>query len=403
MQGFNLVTTNDIKGKKIALRLKNVPWDQAWDIILESNALGYEELGNVRSVDLKTRLDERRREQLEASKQIKELEPLRTELIQINYSKAGDLKTLLQKRTTGSSDTGYSFLSARGNISVDTRTNKLLVQDTADKISDIRRLILKLDRPVRQVLIESRVVIASDDFARDLGVSFGHKTNATFGPNDEWGITTGRYSTDGVAAAAAPDSNFLVDLPANPAEGLPAMLGLAVGKVGSYLLQLELSALQSEGRGQIISNPRVITANQKTATVTQGLEVAVAGIPAPNAAAVPTFKEAVLELEVTPQITPDDRVIMDLKITKDNPQPGAATGNFERRSLETQVLVNNGETVVLGGVYEQTITNRSYRVPFLSSLPLIGILFQNQQKGNNKKELLIFVTPKILQDASTSS
>ncbi|MDM8547841.1 type IV pilus secretin PilQ [Candidatus Venteria ishoeyi] len=404
MQGFNLVTTNDIKGKKIALRLKNVPWDQAWDIILESNALGYEELGNVRSVDLKSRLDERRREQLEASKQIKELEPLRTELIQINYSKAEDLKTLLQKRTTGSSDTGYSFLSSRGNISVDDRTNKLLVQDTADKISDIRRLILKLDRPVRQVLIESRVVIANDDFAKDLGVRFGQASNATFGSNDEWGITTGRYSTDGTAAAAAPGiGNFLVDLPAQPAEGIPAIFGLAVGKVGSYLLQLELSALQSEGRGQIVSSPRIITANQKKATVTQGVEVAVAGTPAPNAAAVPTFKEAVLELEVTPQITPDDRVIMDLKITKDNPEPGAVAGNFQRRSLETQVLVNNGETVVLGGVYEQTISNNSRRIPFLSNLPLIGVLFKNKKTGNSKKELLIFVTPKILQDASTSS
>jgi len=396
LQEKNIVVPNTIKDKTISLRLKNVPIEQAWDIILHANDLGYEEIGNVRTIDLQSNIDARRQAQLENLKKIQELEPVLTEFIQINYSKAEDFKSLLRDRTSGVE--GHSFLSNRGTISVDPRTNTLLIQDTSDRLADIRKVVQELDRPVRQVLIESRVVIANDSFAKDLGVRFGQTTNARFGSNRDWSITTSGNSTN--TNATAPGDTFIVDLPGNPVDTttLPAIFGLAVGKVGTYLLQLELSALQSEGRGQIVSSPRLITANQTEATVSQGVEIAVPGTPGANAAAAPTFKEALLELKVKPQITPDNRVLMELTVTKDNPTPGAATGNFEKRKLDTQVLINNGETVVLGGVYEQSQSQSVKRVPFFGDLPVVGSLFRNKQTSNSKQELLIFVTPKILQD-----
>ncbi len=396
LQSKNIVVPNTVKDTTVSLRLKNVPIDQAWDIILHANGLGYEEIGNVRTVDFQKNIDQRRQEKLENMKKLKDLEPVITEFIQINYSKADDFKELLRSKASGHD--AHSFLSDRGTVSVDPRTNTLLVQDTADRLDDIRRVIKELDRPVKQVLIESRVVIASDSFAKDLGIAFGQTTNGRFGNNREWSISTSNSSTN--RNASTPGNAFIVDLPANPADttSLPAIFGLAVGKVGTYLLQLELSALQSEGKGQIVSSPRIITSNQTEATVSQGVEVAVFGIPAVNQAALPVFKKAVLELKVKPQITPDDRVLMDLRVTKDNPQPGATTGSFETRMLETQVLVANGETIVLGGVYEQTQNNSTKRIPFFADLPVIGYLFKNKQVSNAKQELLIFVTPKILQE-----
>jgi len=397
MQNFNIVTTDEVRGD-VALRLKNVPWDQAWDIILESKALGYREVGNVRTIDLKTNIAKREEDELQSKKKIQELEPLHTEFMQINYSKAATLRSLLKSQT--GTDVQHSFLSARGSVSIDERTNTLLVQDTAERLAEVRRLIAALDKPVRQVLIESRVVIANDDFAKDLGVRFGQYTNAHLTNSPTWGITTGNITVDSAATTAT--QKYLVDLPAAPTNSLlgsPASFGLAIGKVGTYLLGLELSALQSEGRGEIVSSPRVITANQQEAIIKQGVEIAIDGVAGVGAVAAPTFKEAVLELKVTPQITPDDRIIMSLGIKKDNPQAGSA-GTFERREVKTQVLVDNGETVVLGGVYEQTLSDKVSRVPFFGDLPVVGVLFRKHQEGNSKKELLIFVTPKILQESS---
>lgn len=398
MHNFNVVFTSPLTGD-MSLRLKNVPWDQAWDIILESNGLGYKEIGNVRMIDSKANISEREKRELEAKKGIKELEPVRTEFIQINYSKASTIRDLLKSKTSG--DVSHSFLSKNGNVSVDERTNILLVQDTADKLAEIRRLVTALDKPVRQVLIESRVVIASEDFAKDLGVKFGQTTNAHFtasthGSRQEWGIITSNSSTNTNASTPNKD-NFIVDLPASPTDTSfkTATFGLAIGRVGTYLLQLELSALQSDGRGEVIASPRVITANQQEALIKQGIEVAVPGTPGANAAAAPTFKEANLELKVIPQITPDDRIIMDLGVKKDNL---GSLGNFERREVKTKVLVNNGETVVLGGVYEQTRDNKVRVVPFFGDLPIIGNLFRNKQESNSRRELLIFVTPKILKE-----
>lgn len=400
MHNFNVVFTSALSGD-MSLRLKNVPWDQAWDIILESNGLGYKEIGNVRMIDSKANISAREKAELEAKKGIKELEPVRTEFIQINYSKAKDISTLLRSKATG--DSQHSFLSKSGNVSVDERTNTLLVQDTSDKLAEIRRLVTALDKPVRQVLIESRVVIASEDFAKDLGVKFGQTTNAHFttstnGSRQDWGIISSGNSTNTNASTPNKD-NFIVDLPASPTDTTfkAASFGLAIGRVGSYLLQLELSALQSDGRGEVIASPRVITANQQEALIKQGVEVAVPGTPGANAAAAPTFKEASLELKVTPQITPDDRIIMDLGVKKDNPVSGGI-GNFERREVKTKVLVNNGETVVLGGVYEQTRDNKVRIIPFFGDLPIIGALFRNKQESNARRELLIFVTPKILKE-----
>ena len=402
-KNFNVVTTDAVRGT-VTLRLKNVPWDQALDIILDSKGLGYRQMGNVLSIDLKINIDERRRKELELQEQIKKLEPLRTEFIQINYSKAAELSKLLQERMTGDTNVGHSFLSERGSVSIDVRTNTLIIQDTAERIADIRKLIAELDRPVRQVLIESRVVIASDEFTKDLGVQFGQSTNYRVG-DDGWGMVTGGKREgdttypSGYSYNTGNKENYIVDLPP-PAYDVGAAFGLAIGKVGTYLLHLELAALQREGRGEIIANPRVVTANQQKATIKQGVEVVVLGVAGVGASLAPTFKALVLQLEVTPQITPDDRIIMDLKVNKDNV---GLTGGYEVREVTTQVLVDNGETVVLGGVYEQTLSNTVDRVPFFGDLPVVGHLFRRTSDIDQKRELLIFVTPKILKEKAAGS
>jgi type IV pilus assembly protein PilQ len=398
---LNLVTTDAVKGA-VTLRLKNVPWDQALDIILESKQLAARRLGNVLAIDLKSNIEQKEQRELEAKKKKVELEPLRTEFIQVNYSKAEDLVKLLKEKGT------HSMLSERGNVSVDPRTNTLVVQDTADRLAQVRRLVIALDTPVRQVLIESRVVIASDDFSKDLGVKFGQSTYGTLDADPDWFTGTGgkregdtdyggttSYNTGG-------NENFIVDLPAVPAiaAGGGAAFGLALGKIGTYLLQLELSAMQSEGRGEIVSSPRVITADKRKAVIKQGVEIVVLGSAGVGAVAPPEFKEVVLQLDVTPRITPDDRIIMDLDVKKDNVT--AVSGAFQKRQVTTQVLVDNGETVVLGGVYEQTVENAVNRVPFFSDLPVLGFLFKRTKDINSKSELLIFVTPKIIKEQTAS-
>lgn len=397
---LNIVASQRVKGR-VTLRLKNVPWDQALDIILESQGLGMQRIGNVILVDDATVLEDRKRQRLEAKKKIEEVEPLHTEFIRLSYSDAIKVKELLHKEE-GSKDS-YSFLSDRGSVSIDERTNTLLIQDTADRLEEIRRLVIQLDMPVRQVLIEARVVIASDDFAKSLGVKFGQSTNGSIN-NDGWGVITGGKNTGdtvypGTTAFSSDEGqeNFIVDLPAAgllDTEASAAAFGLAIGKIGTYMLQLELSALQEEGLGEIISSPRVVTANQREATIKQGVERAFLTAGGVGSAGTVEYKEAVLELTVKPKITPDNRVIMDLKVTKDEPR---TDDSFNRRSVSTQVLVNNGETVVLGGVYEQTKEKTVQRVPFFGELPFIGALFRNTQNLDQRRELLIFVTPKILQ------
>ncbi|MDM8566970.1 type IV pilus secretin PilQ, partial [Candidatus Halobeggiatoa sp. HSG11] len=401
--GLNMVAGEEVKGH-VTLRLKNIPWDQALDIILEARGLGMRKIGNVVMIDLRQNIDERKQKELAAQQKIKELEPLYTEFIIINYAKAADIVSLL--RTGGQ----HSFISNRGSVSMDERTNTVIIQDTAAKIKEIRNLISSLDTPVRQVLIESRIVIANSSFGKELGVKFGYSGNedlghgngivlgGKLGGNTKFSNGTGFTTENSQPYGEGDGENFLVSLPiAAPT----AAVGLAVGKIGSYLLQLELAAMQSEGNGEVISSPRVVTGNQQEAVITQGTELPYFPPAGVGAAAKVQWKQAVLELKVIPQITPDDRVSMTLAIKKD--APGDEIGgeiSIDKREVKTNVLVDNGETVVLGGVYERSDRNAMRRVPFFSDLPLIGALFRHKSRTSSKSELLIFVTPKILKEAT---
>ena len=395
--GLNLVTSDTVTGN-ITLRLKNVPWDQALDIILRTKGLDKRQSGNVILIAPSEEIAKREKADLEAAKTVEELAPLRSEYVQINYAKAADLAALIKAKEN-------SLLSARGSVTIDERTNTLLVQDTADKLTDIRKLVTVLDIPVRQVLIESRIVIANDDFNRQLGVRFGAtgfrtdksgRTLSTGGTLNATNSINNQAATGGTVASPAIGDRLNVNLPVTSPAG-----SVAFALLGSdYMLDLELSALQTEGRGEVISSPRVITANQKEALIEQGVEIPYIQPVSGNSTSVSvSFKKAVLSLKVTPQITPDDRIIMDLSVTKDSVgQIFQGVPSINTREITTQVLVDNGATVVLGGVYEQTRSNDVSRVPFLGELPGVGVLFRNTNKTDNKSELLIFVTPKIVKE-----
>jgi len=396
--GLNMVTSDSVKGS-LTLRLKNVPWDQALDIILKSKGLGMRRDGNVIMVAPAEQIAAREKLELESAKQVQDLAPLRSESIQINYAKAADIAKLLKSK-------GNSLLSKRGNITVDDRTNKLLVQDTADNLDAIRALVSQLDVPVRQVLIESRIVLATNQFSKELGVKFGVSKQSP-GGGATTGTTTAISGNNNATTQilngqtlTAPD-RLNVNLPVTNLASSAGTIGLAVSKLPfGTLLELELSAAQAEGRTEIISSPRVITSNQKEATIEQGAEIPYQQATSSGATSV-AFKKAVLSLKVTPQITPDDRVIMDLEVKKDSPDFANAvqgTPPINTQNLTTQVLVNNGETVVLGGVYEQTKSHQVNRVPFFGDLPVVGFLFRNRYVQNDKSELLIFVTPKIIKE-----
>jgi type IV pilus assembly protein PilQ len=392
----NLVASDTVGGS-VTLRLKNVPWDQALDIILRSRGLGKREVGNVMMVAPQEELAAREKLELEAQQQIEELAPLRTEFVQVNYAKAGDIASMLKAEAN-------NLLSERGNITVDERTNTLLVQDTGEKLSEIRSVVEALDIPVRQVLIESRLVNADENFAKDLGVRFGGATQYEWGSDGDK-----RYSSlagggiPGAPAVPTPglaegDLPYIVDLAAAGAAG---GFQYTVGKVGSWFLQLELTALQAEGRGEIISAPRVITANQTEATIESGTEIPYQEAASSGATAV-SFKKAVLSLKVTPQITPDDRIILDLSVNQDSVgQVYGGIPSIDTNELETQVLVDNGETVVLGGIFESSNRNDKTQVPFFGDLPYLGRLFKRTEQEIRKQELLVFVTPKILDESLT--
>jgi type IV pilus assembly protein PilQ len=393
--GLNMVASDGVAGS-VTLRLKNVPWDQALDIILRSKGLGMRRNGNVIMVAPQDEISSREKLELEAQKQLADLAPVHTEFAQVNYAKATDIAALLKAKEN-------KLVSDRGNVTVDDRTNTLLIQDTDDKLAEIRKVIASLDIPVRQVLIESRLVIANQDFTKQLGVKFGYSKGGDSymiggkRPGDTAYTTNGSSTGTPTTFNTSGKENYLVDLPTN---AVPAgALGLAIGKVGSWLLQLELSALQAEGRGEIVSNPRVITADQKEAVIEQGEDIPYEVATSSGATSI-TFKKAVLSLKVVPQITPDDRVMMNLKVSKDSRGADTRAGPaINTQNVSTQVLVNNGETVVLGGVFEQTNTKDVKRVPFFSDLPYVGALFKNDGVVRNKKELLIFVTPKVLKDS----
>jgi type IV pilus assembly protein PilQ len=401
--GLNMVVSDTVSGR-ITLRLKNVPWDQAMDIILKTKGLSMRRNDNVVLVAPTEEIAAREKLELESQQQIEELAPLRSELIQVNYAKAEDLASLLKSAEN-------KLISERGSVSIDERTNTLLVQDTAAKISEVRALVNNLDIPVRQVLIESRIVIANNDFARDLGVKLGFGRSLSSGNSD--GLIGGGLPGDLNASsigyqgveipAGSGNQGLLVNLPQTLAAGSGGALNFVLGKLGSYLLRLELSAMQQEGKGEIVSSPRVITSDQNEATIKQGVQIPYQEATSSGATSV-SFKDAVLELTVTPHITPDDRIIMDLNVKKDNPDFTRAVLGVppvDTRELETSVLVDNGETVVLGGVFERTKSKNMARVPFFGDLPYVGFMFKQEQVQDENSELLIFVTPKILKDTLT--
>ncbi len=388
--GKNLVASDTVSGN-LTLRLKNVPWDQALDIILRAKGLAKREQGNVIMVAPSEEIAAREKLELEAQKQITELAPLTTEFVQVNYAKASEIAKLLKAEEN-------SLLSERGNVSVDERTNTLLVRDTADNLVGVRKLVTQLDIPVRQVLIESRIVVADDNFNRDLGVRFGisrtERNNETYtlgggNPGDtEFGDGTVAFFTDN-------RENLIVDLPLADPSGA---VKFAIIDIPDFLLQLELQALQTEGRGEVLANPRVVTSNQKEAIIEQGTEIPFQEASSSGATST-SFKPAVLSLRVTPQITPDDRIIMDLAVNQDTVgQEFNGIPSVDTRALTTQVLVDNGDTVVLGGIFEQTKRSDIEKVPFFGDLPYFGFLFKQESLRDEKTELLIFVTPKIVKD-----
>lgn len=400
--GLNLVTSDTVQGN-LTLRLKNVPWDQALDIILKTKGLAMRQNGNVMLVAPAAEIAAREKQELAAQKQLVELEPLYSEIIEINFAKASELAILLEndddEENSGDDTTG--FLSNRGSVTVDERTNSLLLRDTASQLVQIHKLIEQLDIPIRQVLIESRIVIANDDFTKELGVRFG-VTSANHAGNSiiNRGVTSGSLNaTDQFnnGDTIETQDSLNVNMPvANPAGSIA--LALAKLPFGSFL-DLELSAMQEEGDGEIVSSPRVITSNQKKATIEQGTEIPYQEASSSGATTV-SFKKAVLKLDVTPQITPDDRIVMDLEVHKDEVgEIFLGIPSIDTRNVKTQILVDNGETVVLGGVYEQKKTKSSRRVPFFGDLPYVGFLFKKNFNEDEKQELLIFVTPKIIKDS----
>jgi type IV pilus assembly protein PilQ len=431
--GKNIVVSDSVNGS-VTLRLQDVPWDQALDIVMRTKGLDKREQGNVILVAPADELAAREKSQLAAQKDLQELSPLRTEFLQINYAKAADIAALLKGGSSGGASSGSgtggapsggggngnTMMSPRGSIAVDERTNTLLLSDTAEKLAEIRRLVATLDVAIQQVLIESRIVIVNDDFSRDLGVRAG-LTNVQSNGNNGLFMTTGTAAGAdnglssainnlqsngtvypvGVSTGANASNRYNVNLPvANPAGSLAFML------LGSdYVVDLELSAAQAEGRGEIVSAPRIVTQNQKEAVIRAGTE-----IPYQQAAGGSSggttiqFKDAVLSLKVTPLITPDGNIILDLNVSKDSvgtvivTSGGVNVPSIDTRSLTATVMVGDGQTVVLGGILETTQRDTNKKVPYLGDIPVLGHLFKTTSKTNDKNELLIFVTPKVLRD-----
>ena len=390
----NIVVSDSVKGN-ITLRLKDVPWDQALDIVLESKGLAMRSNGNVIWVAQATELEAKEQRDLQAHKRKQALEPLITEYIPVNYAKAADMLAMIQ------SDTGseHSAISARGFASGDERTNTIIVRETASRVAEIKNLVKSLDVPVRQVSVESRIVIATDEFSKELGARFGGTafgskaaTSGTIGgTNSMVNDLVGGGSSVGIPAVT---DRLNVNMPViNNAAGRIAFSLLS----GDYLLDLELSALQAENKGEIISTPRVVTADKKKALIEQGVEIPYLEASSSGAATV-SFKKAVLSLEVTPQITPDEHVIMDLKVNQDTVgEIFNGVPSINTREVNTQVLVDNGQTVVLGGVHEEVNSSKVDKVPVLGDVPILGRLFRTDVDQDEKRELLIFVTPKIMK------
>ncbi len=413
ISGLNLVASDSVGGS-VTLRLVNVPWDQALDVILRAKSLDKRRNGNVVWVAPQAELAKYEQDVADAKLKAQDTAELVTDYVPISYGKAADIAKLL---TSGSmqggggssgSNTQRGFLSPRGSVSFDERTNTLLLNDTPEKIRQLRDLIAVLDKPVQQVLIESRIVVATDDFTRELGAKFGISGKQT-NPSGQV-LQLGSGVPSAIGNNSAPDTvgsgGLNVNLPAGTPSG---SFGLAI-LGANYAIDLELSAAQTEGRGEVVSSPRVITANQQEAVIRQGQEIGYvtfqnsAGSGAGSGTATVQFKDAVLELKVTPTITADNRVYLMINVKKDAlagyvDAPGSGKiPTIDTREINTSVLVDNGQTVVLGGIYEVNKSNTISKVPGLGDIPGIGMLFRNTSRKNTKAELLIFVTPRILSD-----
>jgi type IV pilus assembly protein PilQ len=449
--GQNVVAGDDVTGT-ITLKLDDVPWDEALDFIMMTKDLGKYETGNVTLISPLDKIKDYKKKQQETDKVVEQLDPLVTEYIKINYAKAENFRNLLNGEDTGafgacgvtdaassggsSSSSGssstsaaggasassavggasgsetsndkFGLLSPRGSVVVDARTNTLIVHETAKRLDEIKKLIRKLDVPVRQVMIEARVVIADDSFTENLGVKFGAAKAAAIGGGKNFAV--GGSGTRGNGNLAPNDdgtigtlSDSLVDLGvAGLTSTPPGALGMTLARGADYVLNLELQALQVEGRGEIVSNPRVMTMDRCKAVMMQGVQIPVTTAASANQPATTSYIDAVLKLNATPQITPSGSVIMDLLITKDNANstsnPVSGNPGIDKREIKTSVLVEDGETVVLGGVYEGAESYGKNKIPFFADLPGIGFLFTNSTENKTKKELLIFVTPKIMKD-----
>ncbi len=384
---MNLVASDSVGGS-VTLRLNNVPWDQALDIILKSKGLAKRITGNVMMVGPQAEVAAQEKLELEAKKQVIELSPLMTEFFEVSYAKAEDLESLIIESGNNSNSSGGSLISSRGSVATDLRTNTLIVQETREKLVEVRELIKRLDKPVRQVMVEARIVIASDNYTRELGVNLG------LSGIDYQNADDGRNIGEPVFRA----DDIFVSLPLLSGAAATAGANFTIGRIGSTLLDLELSALQIEGDGEILSSPRVVTSNQQEAIISQGLQIPYPGESESGGVTI-DFKDALIELKVTPLITPDDKVSLELNISKDEADTSTSPPGINKQEVQTSVLVDNGETVILGGVFEKTKTMGVSKVPFFGDIPVVGVLFKNQTKIDLKRELLFFITPKILKDS----
>jgi type IV pilus assembly protein PilQ len=420
---FNVVTSDTVTGS-VTLRLKDVPWDQALDIILQSKGLGVRKSGNVLWIAPKDELAAKEKLELESRKQITDLEPVRTQSFQLNYTKAEEVAKGIsgQGGQGGANAQASRILSPRGSVISESRTNQLFVTDIPSKLEEVQALIAKIDIAVRQVMIEARIVEAADTFGRALGVKLGaldlNSANPGYGVgggNTRVSLPTGNYLGVGeqtnqaaiTAGSYIPNTQF-VSLPANTSGSsfggaTAASFALSLFSASAQkFLNLELSALEADGKGKIISSPRVITADQIKALIEQGTELPYQVATSSGATSI-QFRKANLKLEVTPQITPEGNVILDVDVNKDSVgQPTAAGFAIDTKHVKTQVLVENGGTVVIGGIFTQNERDDVNKVPLLGDVPVIGYLFKNTTRQSTKTELLVFLTPKIITDRTAA-
>ena len=403
---FNVVTSDTVTGN-LTLRLKDVPWDQALDIILQAKGLGLRKSGNVIWIAPKDELAIKEQAELEANKKKTELEPLRTQSFQLNYAKAADIMTQISaNQSLASSGTGGSgssrMLSSRGTINFDVRTNQVFVTDIPSKLEEVAAVIAKIDIPVRQVLIEARIVEASDTFGKSLGVKLGGAAQNLSGGVHGIAIGANAGPAQGTSTGGITSLSPFVNLPALGQGGYdPSTFAVSLfNSSASRYLNLEISALEADGKGKVVSSPRIITADQVKAMISQGTKVPFQKSTSSGATSV-EFVEATLKLEVTPQITPEGNVILDVQINKDSLGQLTALGReINVKQVKTQVLVENGGTVVIGGIFEQNEQTNETKVPWLGDLPVLGYLFKTVTRDSSRTELLVFLTPRVVSERS---